>query len=222
MNELYTEVNALSLAVGSTKLPPLRSGTLAYREETESESEESSDDDSSQGADISGTPGENQGENQGQDKERKQQEEEKRKANLKPSNTQETIYGNLRKGLNNTATLDTATSFFIKQPDSDEKEKTYEQINGILNTAKEGILTQRQYTDIRNILTNAGYIKQSRRNLKGGSRKKRRRSSKKRHHITRRKHHSKKKHGGRKSLKKHKKDHKKKRPMKRVTFKKHH
>ncbi len=57
---------------------------------------------------------------------------------------------------------------------------------------------------------------------KGGSRKKRRRSSKKRHHITRRKHHSKKKHGGRKSLKKHKKDHKKKRPIKRVTFKKHH
>lgn len=56
----------------------------------------------------------------------------------------------------------------------------------------------------------------------GGSRKKRRRSSKKRHHITRRKHHSKKKHGGRKSLKKHKKDHKKKRPIKRVTFKKHH
>ena len=224
MNELYTEVNALSLAVGSTKLPPLRSGTGAtYREETESESgEESSDDDSSQGADISGTPGENQGENQGQDKERKQQEEEKRKANLKPTNTQETIYGNLRKGLNNTATLDTATSFFIKQPNSDEKEKTYEQINGILNTEKEGILTQRQYTDIRNILTNAGYIKQSRRNLKGGSRKKRRRSSKKRHHITRRKHHSKKKHGGRKSLKKHKKDHKKKRPMKRVTFKKHH
>ena len=57
---------------------------------------------------------------------------------------------------------------------------------------------------------------------KGGSRKKRRRSSKKRHHITRRKHHSKKKQGGRKSLKKHKKDQKKKRPMKRVTFKKHH
>lgn len=57
---------------------------------------------------------------------------------------------------------------------------------------------------------------------KGGSRKKRRRSSNKRRHITRRKHHSKKKHGGRKSLKKHKKVHKKKRPIKRVTFKKHH
>jgi len=210
MNELYTEVNALSLAVGSTKLPdmpPLRSGTgatgaiganqgPAYREETESESEESSDDDSSQGA------------------------TDKSDDEL----TLEELYNRYENKLGkNKDHYITFIKYMENNPDmfNEEEKKKLRALISSNDTAS------KKFTNFYTYIFNPWKERNKRpdvtiRSLKGGSRKKRRRSSKKRHHITRRKHHSKKKQGGRKSLKKHKKDHKKKRPMKRVTFKKHH
>ena len=221
MNQLYNEVNALSLAVGSAQMhdmPPLRSGTgatgaIGANQGANQGATPLANTTEAPGADISGTPG-----------------EDKSGATLGATDksddelTLEGLYNRYDKKL---GTNKNQYLIFIKYMENNPGMFNEEETENLRALISSNDSASTKFINFYNTIFNPWKERNNRqdvkiRDLKGGSRKKRRRSSKKRHHITRRKHHSKKKHGGRKSLKKHKKDHKKKRPMKRVTFKKHH
>jgi hypothetical protein len=192
MNKLYEDVNALSLAVGSTELPDV--ATILQK----SESDEEDDDDEGKGGLPGTTPG---------DQRINYESDTGSVSSMSTTGSKKKSPQEIQADVDD-----------LKRRGKEMVEKRKANEAQVKAAAQPAAATRAKSTRP----AAASGQKPGAFRGKGGSRKKRRRSSKKRHHITRRKHHSKKKHGGRKSLKKHKKDHKKKRPIKRVTFKKHH